>query len=75
MVKRYWGNPLARLQRRAMGTLLLIALAPLLLLIFIQALGLVAAALWQATRPVMPYVVVFVVLWGLYRVVLARRRY
>jgi fatty acid desaturase len=73
-MKGYRGNPLAQLQRRAMGALLLIALAPLLLLIAIQALGLVAAALWQVTKPVMPYVVVFVILWAVYRTVLRVRR-
>lgn len=68
------GNPLARMQQKAVGTLLLIAMAPVLLLVGIQALGLVAAALWQAVGPLVPYVVVFLTLWGVYRLIITRYR-
>ena len=67
-------NSLAQMRQRVVGTLWLIALAPLLLLIAMHVLGLMTVALWQVAKPVMPYIVVLLILLGLYRLIISRYR-
>jgi hypothetical protein len=61
-------------RRKAVTTLLVIASLPLLLVVAIRAANEAARAVIELLGPIIPYVVVVLVLAGIYRVVLGRRR-
>lgn len=60
-------------RRKAIGGLLLIAFLPLLLVVEIRATNEAARAVIELLGPIIPYVVVVLVLVGIYRLVLGRR--
>jgi hypothetical protein len=61
-------------RKRAVGGLLLIAFAPLLLVVVIRAADAAAQAVIELLGPVIPYVIVILALAGIYRLVLGRRQ-
>jgi hypothetical protein len=60
-------------RKKALGGLLLIAFAPLLLVVAIRAADTAAQVVIELLGPVIPYVVVILMLSGIYRLVLGRR--
>jgi len=61
-------------RRKAFGTLLVIAFAPLLLVVFVQAVNEMARAILDVLGPFIPWAVAGVFLFGLYSLIIRRYR-
>jgi hypothetical protein len=61
-------------RKKAIGGLLLIGFLPLLLVVAIRAADAAVRVVIQLLGPIIPYVFVVLVLAGIYRLVLGRRR-
>jgi hypothetical protein len=66
-------GPLERWKHKAVGTLLVIAFLPLILVVAIRAANEAARVIIELLGPLLPYAAVLIVLFIIYRLVIRRR--